>query len=153
GLGRQRRPGRAGIAAAVLPAPGAEVGPLPHPDPRLLAVRRRNPSRRRDHGGIRPAGRASDRRCRAMTARAFDVAVVGGGANGMVAAGVLGRAGLRVALPESAEALGGKGRLVEFAPGFRAAPLGLDSGWLPPVVARALGLERLKRRPGGSVSV
>jgi phytoene dehydrogenase-like protein len=76
-----------------------------------------------------------------MTAGRCDVVVIGGGANGLVAAATLGRAGLRVVLVEGGEALGGQGRVVEFAPGFRAAPLGLDSGWLPPAVARSLGIE------------
>jgi phytoene dehydrogenase-like protein len=76
-----------------------------------------------------------------VTAARFDVVVIGGGANGLAAAAVLGRAGLRVALVEGGEALGGQSRVVEFAPGFRAAPLGLDPGWLPPAVARSLGLE------------
>ena len=31
-------------------------------------------------------------------------------------------------------------RTIEFAPGFHASPLGLDSGWLPPAVARAIGM-------------
>lgn len=75
-----------------------------------------------------------------MTAGRCDVVVIGGGANGLLAAAVLGRAGRRVGLVEGAEALGGQGRVVEFAPGFRAAPLGFDSGWLPPPIARTLGL-------------
>ncbi len=86
-----------------------------------------------------------------MTARAaggFDAVVIGGGANGLVAAARLGRAGLRVLLLEKDETLGGQGRVVEFAPGFRAAPLGLDPGWLPSTVARGLGLDGLEREPG-----
>jgi phytoene dehydrogenase-like protein len=70
--------------------------------------------------------------------------VVGAGANGLVAAARLGHAGLRVLLLERAETLGGQGRLVEFAPGFRAAPLGIDPGWLPAPIARALKLRTLK---------
>jgi phytoene dehydrogenase-like protein len=88
-----------------------------------------------------------------MTAGRFDVVVIGGGANGLTAAAVLGKAGLRVVLVEGAEALGGQGRVVEFAPGFRAAPLATDPGWLPPSVARALGLESLERFVGASLSV
>lgn len=89
-----------------------------------------------------------------MTARGFDVVVIGGGANGLIAAAVLGKAGLRVVLVESGDALGGQGRVVEFVPGFRAAPLGFDSGWLPPAVARALGLEPIETRvTDGSLAV
>ena len=88
-----------------------------------------------------------------MSAR-FDVVVIGAGANGLIAATVLARAGLKVSLLERAEAPGGQGRAVEFAPGFRAAPLGLDPGWLPPSVARAAGLEGLERANGdGALSV
>jgi phytoene dehydrogenase-like protein len=75
-----------------------------------------------------------------MNERGFDVVVIGGGPNGLTAAAVLGRAGLRVVLVDGGEALGGLGRVIEFAPGFKAAPLGLDSGWLPPAVAQALDL-------------
>ena len=78
---------------------------------------------------------------------AFDVVVIGAGANGLVAATVLGRAGLRVLLLEKEAVAGGQGRVVEFAPGFRAAPLAVDPGWLPPQVARAAGLEGLRRIP------
>jgi phytoene dehydrogenase-like protein len=83
-----------------------------------------------------------------VSAAPHDVIVVGGGANGLVAAAGLGRAGLRVLLLERDEALGGQGRLVEFAPGFRAAPLGLDPGWLPDPIASALGIGSLARAAG-----
>lgn len=84
-----------------------------------------------------------------MTA-SFDVLVIGAGANGLVAGAVLARAGLRVCLLEREGAVGGQGRLIEFAPGFRAAPLGADSGWLPDPIARALGLGGLERATGGA---
>jgi len=72
---------------------------------------------------------------------AFDAIVIGAGANGLVAAGALGRAGLSVLVLERHEVVGGLGRIEEFAPGFRAAPLACDCGWLPPIVARGLGLD------------
>src|SRR5262245_33754386 len=78
-----------------------------------------------------------------MTARAFDVVVIGGGANGLVASCRLAKAGRRVVLLERSDAAGGTGRIVEFAPGFRAAPLGIDPGWLPPKIAQSLGLTGL----------
>jgi phytoene dehydrogenase-like protein len=76
-----------------------------------------------------------------------DVIVIGAGANGLVAATVLARARQRVLLLEREAVAGGLGRTVEFAPGFRAAPLAIDPGWLPPQVARAVGLEDLRRAP------
>ncbi|HEY3216765.1 MAG TPA: NAD(P)/FAD-dependent oxidoreductase [Candidatus Eisenbacteria bacterium] len=76
----------------------------------------------------------------------FDVVVIGAGTNGLVAAAALGQAGLRVLVLERENAVGGLGRSVEFAPGFRAAPFSIDPGWLPPAVARSLGLATLERR-------
>ena len=80
-----------------------------------------------------------------MKAQKYDVVVIGAGANGLTAAATLGDAGLRVLLLERGETAGGQGRVVEFAPGFRAAPLGSDPGWLPPVVAKALRLGAIER--------
>lgn len=89
-----------------------------------------------------------------MTARAYDVVVIGGGANGLVAAARLGQGGQRVLVIERDQALGGQGRLVEFAPDFRAAPLGLDPGWLPAPIARALQLDGLDHAsPGAALAV
>src|SRR5262249_9120639 len=38
-------------------------------------------------------------------------------------------------------------RLIEFATGFRAAPLALDAGWVPPSLARALELDPIAVSP------
>src|SRR5439155_8228942 len=138
-------PGRAGAPAALLPAPGAGVGQVPDSDPRLLAMRGGNASGRGHHGCLGAARGAPDPEERGMTSAAHDVVVIGAGANGLVAAARLGQAGLRTLLIEREEGLGGKGRLVELAPGFRAAPLGLDPGWAPAAIARALRLDGLER--------
>jgi len=53
-----------------------------------------------------------------------------------------------VLLLDAAPAVGGQGRLVEFAPGFRAAPLAIDPGWMPAKIATALGLNGLDRAAG-----
>ena len=74
-----------------------------------------------------------------MTER-FDAVVIGAGANGLVAAAVLGKAGKRVALFEQSDGLGGQSASIELAPGFRAAPLGQDPGWLPPGVIKELAI-------------
>jgi hypothetical protein len=70
----------------------------------------------------------------------FDAVVIGAGANGLVAAAALGRAGKRVLLVDGASAIGGQSRTSEFAPGFKSAPFAIDAGWVPPTVARGLGL-------------
>ncbi len=76
-------------------------------------------------------------------ANQFDRVVIGGGTNGLVAAIRLARSGSKVALVERAPTLGGTAREIEFAPGFRAAPFGTDIGWIPPDVARGVGLGSL----------
>ncbi len=80
-----------------------------------------------------------------MTAPKYDAIVIGAGANGLTAATALGKAGLRVLLLERGKTAGGQGGVVEFAPGFKAAPLGSDPGWVPPAVARTLRLDTLDR--------
>ena len=71
----------------------------------------------------------------------FDAIIIGGGSNGLVAATALAQGGRRVLLLERADRPGGKSRVIEFAPGFHAPSLGLETGWLPPGVAKGIGLE------------
>lgn len=73
-------------------------------------------------------------------AKTLDAIVIGAGSNGLAAATTLGKAGRRVLVLDSADSAGGVSRTIEFDPGFHAAPLGLDSGWLPPAVARGMGM-------------
>ena len=79
-----------------------------------------------------------------MSAGAYDAVVIGGDSNGLVAAARLAGAGLSVLVLEGEELDGGDGRLVEFAPGFCAAPLSLEPGWVPRPVARLPGLSGLE---------
>ena len=74
-------------------------------------------------------------------ANAHDVIVIGAGANGLAAAAALARAGKRTLLLEAQDTTGGQGRSVDFAPGFRTVPLGNEAGWVPPTVAKELGLQ------------
>lgn len=69
-----------------------------------------------------------------------DTVVIGAGASGLVAAVALARGGSRVVVVERSSTIGGALREIEFAPGFKAAPLAGDLGWIPPEVARGLGL-------------
>jgi phytoene dehydrogenase-like protein len=83
----------------------------------------------------------------------YDAIVLSAGANGLTAAAALGEAGLRVLVLEESEGIGGDGRVIEFAPGFRAAPLATDAGWLPPAVAKGLGISPERADPAAPISV
>lgn len=76
-----------------------------------------------------------------MSARAYDAIVLGGDPDGLTAAIGLAEAGAKVRLLEAAPEVGGVCREIEFAPGFRAAPLAPDLGYVAPEVLRAAGQE------------
>src|SRR6266508_4879766 len=99
------------------------MGPLPDAPPQPLPVRLRHPSGRGDHGRAGP-----HRRPRGATGLGpgqgrvrADVLVVGGGPNGLTAAALLAKAGLKTILLERREIVGGAALTEEFHPGFRAS--------------------------------
>ncbi|HEY7752878.1 MAG TPA: NAD(P)/FAD-dependent oxidoreductase [Steroidobacteraceae bacterium] len=71
--------------------------------------------------------------------REFDSVVIGASPDGLVAATVLARAGRRVLVLEAGREPGGTLAEIEFAPGFRAAPLAADLGHVHEDVLRATG--------------
>jgi phytoene dehydrogenase-like protein len=72
--------------------------------------------------------------------RRFDVAIIGGGHNGLVCASYLARAGLKVALFERRGIVGGAAVTEEFAPGFRNSTASYTVSLLDPTVMRELRL-------------
>jgi phytoene dehydrogenase-like protein len=71
----------------------------------------------------------------------YDVAIVGGGHNGLVAASILARAGLKTVVLERSDRTGGCLATSEIAPGFRVPALAHRVS-IDPLVSRALALER-----------
>ena len=72
----------------------------------------------------------------------FDHIVIGGGHNGLVAATVLAKAGLKVLLIEAEQEAGGAARTHEFHPGFRVSSVAHVLNRLHPELVKALDLER-----------
>jgi phytoene dehydrogenase-like protein len=79
---------------------------------------------------------------RPSAGRDVDVAVVGGGHNGLVAAAYLARAGLRTVVVERRPIVGGACTTEEFAPGFRASPGAYVLSLLRPAIWRDFGLRK-----------
>jgi len=89
---------------------------------------------------------------RPARAESVDVAVVGGGHNGLVAATYLARAGLRTVVVERRPIIGGACTTEEFAPGFHASPGAYVLSLLRPAIwrdfaLRSRGLEVLEAAP------
>lgn len=72
-------------------------------------------------------------------ARTFDSIIIGGDPDALVAALGLAQRGSKVLLVDANAEIGGTFREIEFAPGFRAAPLAHDAGFVAPEVAHLLG--------------
>jgi phytoene dehydrogenase-like protein len=72
----------------------------------------------------------------------WDVIVIGGGHNGLVAAATLGKSGRKVLVVEAAGEVGGAAKTEEFAPGFRISSLAHVLNRLHPDVVATLNLEK-----------
>ncbi len=75
-----------------------------------------------------------------MSARPWDVIIVGGGHNGLTCAAYLARAGKRVLVLEARERVGGACTLEEVWPGYRISPCAYLVGLLHPLVIDELDL-------------
>jgi len=70
------------------------------------------------------------------------VVVIGGGPNGLAAAALLAKGGLKPIVLERREVVGGAAVTEEFHPGFRVSTVAHTAGPLRPKLARALDLQR-----------
>src|SRR5688572_12093739 len=72
----------------------------------------------------------------------YDIIIIGGGHNGLVAAAYLGKAGLKTLVLERRDIVGGAAVTEESHPGFRCSTLAHTVGPLLPHVGKDLDLER-----------
>lgn len=72
----------------------------------------------------------------------YDVCVIGAGTDGLAAAILLARAGLKVIAVEHGDAPGGRCATREFHPGFRASPFADEMAPIPVALFWSLGLSR-----------
>ena len=75
-----------------------------------------------------------------VSTKTFDVAIIGGGHNGLTAAAYLAAAGAKVVVLEKNAAVGGAASTEEFAPGFRNSVASYTVSLLNPKLSRVLDL-------------
>ncbi len=89
-----------------------------------------------------------------MADKSYDVAILGGGHNGLTAAAYLAGAGLKVVVLEKNASVGGAAVTEEFAPGFRNSVASYTVSLLNPKVIKDLELARhglkIVHRPAGN---